>query len=374
MNTIYDINVIDDILLENITNNSEFREFSNIMTELSFITDNHFYLEAAKDTTINMRKKLFGDMNKNTIEVTRDIVGAYDNITTANANLIKSGWDLIMRSVNLMTRALGFVINKISTIPKFILKTADRVADIPGEVKAKIKGNIALYITAQDIGAIYNQLLIRRLIDYIALITKLTRGDYWATMLNRRLEDKDDVNISIKPTKLKIGTSDMDLFNKMDDEFEHLKNTEFKPTIIQMKDESTINIYFGNDKSITFTDHHGDKQECSYYEALTMLIKDLEKSKEDLKNVQKEVSNKMKRTEANQNYAGLSNWQKVRINTNISQISKVSTIIGNVIKYIMTDLDTINKSVDKIIGSTHSSKTNISKAANTPETKFNAKV
>ena len=51
------------------------------------------------------------------------------------------------------------IINKITNIPKFILKTADRAAAIPGEVKAKIKGNITLYIRANDIEVLYNNLL-----------------------------------------------------------------------------------------------------------------------------------------------------------------------------------------------------------------------
>jgi hypothetical protein len=94
-----------------------------------------------------------------------------------------------------------------------------------------------------------------------------------------------------------------------------------------------------------------------------------------LKNVQSEVGDKLRRTEANQNYNKLDGHAKHRLGVTISQITKVVTITGNFVKYVMTDLNTINSSIDKILG-TSSSTSNISgkKAANTPVSKVNTKL
>lgn len=368
MNSIGNITIVDDILLESIVNNREFYEFSNVMSELSIATDNQFYLEDVKDTTPDLRK--FGTtIKKNTWDTTKDVANAYGNVVDANANVIKSSWDIVARSINLISRALGYVINKISNIPKFILRVADRAADIPGELKAKIKGNITLHITAKDIEHIYNHLLINRLTEYITLASELSKGDFWSTITNKRTS-----NVSDKGHIL-IGTNDMKTCRKMDAVYEHLSNIEFKPSIVQMNDMATVNIYFGDAKSIIFTDNYGKKHECNYYEALSKLIKDLESKKDDLKNVQTEVGDKLRRTEANQNYNKLDGHAKHRLGITISQITKVTSIIGNFVKYVLIDINTINSSVDKILNNTSNiPKVNGKHAANTPVTKINTKL
>ena len=156
MKEIYDLSIVDEILSENLINSIEFYEFSNVLNELTLLTDNSIYIEAVSDTTPNLRK-WGADTKKNTIDTTKDVVNAYGNIVNANANLIKASWDIVMRSFNLMTRAIGFIINKVSNIPRFILKVADRAADLPNEIRRKISGDITLYITAKDIETIYNQ-------------------------------------------------------------------------------------------------------------------------------------------------------------------------------------------------------------------------
>ena len=148
----------------------------------------------------------------------------------------------------------------------------------------------------------------------------------------------------------------MNICRKMDGLYEHFKNTEFKPTIVNMKDQSTVNLYFGNSKSIKFTDNYGRYHECTYYEALNFMMNNLKDKNENLSQVQTLIGDKLRKTEANQNYNDLNNPSKHRINTTMSQISKVVSIIGNFIKYIMADINTINKSVDKILGKTTQTK------------------
>jgi len=367
MNSIYNLSTVDDIMLKNIVNDKEFLEFSNNIYRLEMLVQSSMFIEAVEDTTIS-----FGNMKKiakkNTLDTTRDIAGAYDNITDANANVIKASWDIFMRALQLVTRVSSYIVNKISNIPKMILKVSDRAMDIPGEVKAKIRGDITLYITANDIGNIYNKLFIRRLTEYITLTADLAKGDFFATFFNRRRESNE-----IK--SLVFGKNDMKLCRKMDDVYNHLENMEFKPSIISMKDDSIVEVYFGNSKSIDFTDIHGNHHNCSYYDALNILIKDLESKKEELKSFQKAVGEKLHKSETNQTYNDLNNVDKHRLSVTINQISKVVTIIGNFVKYVTTDINTLNNSIDTILHKkSNLPKIDGKKAASTPETKINTKL
>ena len=366
MKSICDLTIVDDILLESIVTNNEFYEFSRVMSELTSFTDTESYLEAVKDTTPNLRT--FGStIKKNTWDTTKDVANAYGNVVDANANVIKASWDIVMRSVNLISRALGYVINKISNVPKFILKVADRAMDIPGEVRSKIKGNITLHITAKDIETIYNQLLMSRLTEYITLASGLSKGDFWSTMFHKRI-DTNKAN-------LVFGENDMKLCREMDKVYDHLRNTEFKPTIIEMKDDATVNLYFGNSKSIKFTDNYGKRHECNYYEALNIMMKDIENKKKELQDVQSAVGDKLRRTEANQNYNRLDGHAKHRLGVTLAQITKVITITGNFVKFVLMDINTINQSVNKILEkSNHSAIVDGKKATDTPAAKINAKL
>ena len=376
MKSICSLNIVDNILLETMVDNTEFREFSNIMTNLTSFTDSSLYLEGVKDTTIG-----FNDMGKiakkNTLDTTKDIAGAYTNVTDANANVIKSTWDIFMRAVQLISRALSYIINKISNIPKFILQVADRAMDIPAEVKGKIRGDITLYITANDVGNIYNKLMIRKLTEYMTLASELSKGEFFTTFFHRHHSPNHDKDKSIdkKISTLVFGTNDMKLCRKMDDVYTHLQNMEFRPTVINMKDDSIVDVYFGNAKNIKFTDTYGKKHECSYYEALNILIKDLSDKKKELENIHSMVGDKLRTAETNQTYNKLSNADKYRLSTTINQITKVVTITGNFIKFILTDLNTINNSVDKILNKVSNlPKVDGKKAAETPATKVNTKI
>lgn len=338
----YNINIIDNIVLDDITNTSEFIEFSNVMDELTYLTDMETYIESVKDETPDLKK--FGrETKKNTIDTTKGIVNTYGKIVNANATLIKSSWDVVMRCLNLVVNATSFIITKISDIPKLMLKLGDKISNIPSDIMNKIKGNIKLYITAGDIENIYNKLLINRLVIYISLMSQLSQGEFWSTFMNKR-QSKD------KESGHKIfGVNDMKLCKRMDEIYEHLRNTEFTATTIEMNDISVVKIYFGNEKSIKFTDNYGRRHECSYIKALNVLLKDLEAKKDDIKNIHTDIGDKLKRTEANQAFNHLHKHDQYRITSTLSQISKVTTIVGNMIKYILIDIDTLNKSLDKIL-------------------------
>lgn len=369
MKSVYNISIVDDILLESISDNNSFYEFSNTLNELNSIVNFDFYLfEKVKDTTPNLKSFAKG-VKKNTLDTTKDVAVAYGNITSANSNLIKASWDIVMRLVNLISRTLGYVINKITDIPRFILRTADRVMDIPGEVKAKIKGNITLHITASDIEMIYNKLLMNRIREYITLASGLSKGEFWSTFTKKRVSEKSE------KSNILFGTNDMELCRKMDKVYEHFKNTEFTPTIVTIKDDSVANVYFGNSKSINFTDNYGKNHECNYYEALNIMIKDLELMKDELKDVHVAIGDKLRLTEANQNYNKLDGHSKYRLNTTLNQITKVVAIIGNFIKYITEDLSTLNNSINKILNkNSNAGKINAKSAANKSSDKVNTKL
>lgn len=339
MTDIFEMNLVDEIVAS--TFGEHYKEFCGNIDNLDSIWD-HNFMEAVKDATPNLRGNI-NKIGKNTYDTTKDVIGAYNNVVDANASAIKNTWDLVMRAVNLMTRILGFVISKIGTIPKLILKLANAIGDIPNEVRNKIQGNIELYITVQDIEAIYNQNLIARLDQFISMGTKLSQGELWGTFFMR--------SAKIVNGKVYASQNDIKAAKQLRKIYEHIKNLEFTKSTIIMKDENARNMYFGSSKSISFTDLKGNKFSGTYFEALNKLVDDINSRKDELDQIHKLLGKKYDHTLMNQTFSKLNRSDRYYITDTIRMMSKVVTVVGNMTRYVMEDIKTINKATNKILKS-----------------------
>lgn len=338
------LTLVDDVLLKNMVTGKEFTEFSNAINELEILVGADIYTEAVRDTSPSA-KKFMGVVKKNTWDTTKDVGKVYGDIISGNANVMKATWDLVVKIIHTTVKVLKFILDKIASVPKLILKVGAKVSDISVELRSKISGNITLHITAGDIEMIYNKLFMRHLTSYINDASNLSKGEFWGTFMNKR---KEVVNLGHNTVTVK--ENDIKTCKRMMSTFGHLQSTEFRPTIINLKDKNNVNIYFGADKLINFTDLYGKKHQLSYYEALNKIIEDLNAKKSELETIHSAIGDKLKQTELNQTYAKLGSHDKYLLNTTLSQIGKVSSIVGNFVKYIMSDLNTINGNIDKILG------------------------
>lgn len=339
------LNAIEDIIISNITESSEFREFCSDLDQLSLLVSPELYLEKVIDRN-NHIKNTAEKITKNTVNSTRQVASVYNDITDANANVIKSLWDLFMKSVQLTTKVLTFALNKISLVPKMILSVTNKMINLPNDIKNKIKGNIKLYVTVEDIYDLYNKNIFRMLDQFMADADIVVKGDMWGTFFNRR-SNKNGGQWNLKD--LTPGANDMAALKKMNKVYGKLKLVEFQQTTIDMSNPKNVDIYLGNSKSINFTDLSGNKHECTYYEALHQFMKDLEKEKERLENLQKSIGEKYDNTRMNQNFGSLSPIAQKRITDTIVMISKMVNIIGNLVRYITIDMNELSTGANKIL-------------------------
>lgn len=320
------------------TSSIAFKEFCSDLDELGCITDSDLYLEKVRSNEQTLRS--FGkSVGKNTYSTTLDVAKAYGTVVDSNASLIKSMWDLMMRALQLAVRAISFILRKISYIPYAIIKLGNKVADIPDDVRNKIRGNIKLYITIPDIQNLYNNQLLNKLTTFMGLATRLSQGEMWGTFISRRDADH----------KILVGENDMKTCKEMQKIYGQIKLLEFNPSTIEMKDKTTVDAYFGTAKSVNFTDLNGKKHNSTYYEALTTLLKDIESQQQNMEKIQKSIGEKYKQTQINTNFSKLHYTQQMLIRDSISMISKLISVIGNIIRYINTDIETLNNATDALL-------------------------
>lgn len=320
------------------TSSQAFKEFCSDLDEISVITDCELYAEKVKSVDQSLRH--FGrDVRKNTISTTLDVGKAYGNIVDSNASVIKSVWDLMMRALHLSVRAISFVLKKVSYIPYAIIKLGDKIADIPSDVRNKIRGNIKLYITVSDIHSLYNNQLLAKLETLLSLASRLSKGDMWGTFISRRDSDQ----------KIVFGENDMKICKDMGKVYEQIKMLEFTPSTIEMKDEATVNIYFGTAQAVEFTDLHGKQHKSTYYEALNVLLDDINKQKRNMEDIQKSIGQKYTQTQANTSFSKLHYTQQTLIKDTINMMSKSIAVVGNIIRYVNTDIETLNNATDALL-------------------------
>lgn len=281
-------------------------------------------------------KKSASEIYHNTIDTTGNIVGAYNNITDANASVIKSFWDVLMRAIQLATKLIRFISEKVAHLPKFISNTARKVLRIAPNIKNKISGDISLYISAEDIGSLYNSDLFNMIDQFLTLASTLAKGDFWGSMLHKRKDDTAGKK------------NDMKICRQMQVIYEKLQRVEFHQTTISMKDKRNVDIYFGDSKSITFKDLSRNEYNCTYYEALLKLMEDINAQQDKLREVDKALGEKYDRTKANQSFGSLNLGAQRMVVDSLQQTAKVITVLANVVKCVMSDIKSIENSIEVI--------------------------
>ena len=321
----------------------EFMEFSNDLHNLYILTDPELYLEARVNTTKESLLSKGKKAVKGTAETTGQILGVYDDVTTGGGAIIKALWNVTINALRLIAKILKFVLTAISKLPELIAKGFHQIMNIPVEIRHKIRGNIKLYIAAGDLEYFYNTIF-PEIKVFIDLTEDISKGDMWGTFFKRDV-NKSDPNATFE---FPGGRDDMKIHRAMKVSYNKLKSLRFEPSVIEMKDQRTVDIYFHNQKSITFTDLSGKKHESSYYDALKALVTELNTFSPDLKRVQDLVSDKLARTQGNQEFARLKAGARENIKESVLMVSRVVNIIGMLLKCINDDRATMNATLKKL--------------------------
>lgn len=320
---------------------SDFDKLCESLDELDALTRPfNIFDEAVRDPSVEANNHK-SSVIKNTMDTTRDVMHGYNQTINTGGTIIKAGWDAMVKIINVAFKTLQALINTAIKLPTNIINLTKELAGIPSDVKNKIKGNIKLYITIDDIAMLYNNSLLQRLDTSISTIGLLTRGEMWKTMFNRDLVNE----LKARPT---IPPNDMKLCRKLEGEIKAIQNIQFSETLIDMGDPNNIDIYFGNKKCIEFTDLTGRHHNDTYYEALLQLMKDIQSKNNVIQQLQTDFGSKLKKTQDNQTFAQLSGMAQQRVYTTMNEISQVATCVGNIVRYVQTDVNTMENATRKL--------------------------
>ena len=317
---------------------------------VDFVRPFNIFEEAVQDTEYNIKRKA-KDTVRNTVDTTASVVKAYDKVTDAKAKSYKSLWDIAVKSMNLVTKVITFVCNRVSGITNGVLKVSSNIMDIPDNVRNKIKGNIKLFITVNDFEMLYRYSVMAKIGSYILQLQSLSKGDTWTTFFKGR----GILGTAKAALTGQFSKTDKQKINEMNKIYSGLQNIKFEETTVDMSDKGSIKAYFSNEKIISFTDNKGAQHNYSYFDGLKVLLDDVSKYKETLTQLNEMFSDKLKDSQGAQKFAELSNgFQKDIINA-LHSISGIISFLGNMTRCIQKDCATINentkiarKKVDKI--------------------------
>lgn len=321
----------------------EFKEFYNNTKQLDRVVDQEFYIEAMVDNNKSFVSKMMPKKPlENTVKTTKDIKKAYTNVTDGGATFIQSVWNLTMKSIQLVSKILRYILINMSRIPKAIIKTFQTISRIPSDVRNVIKGNITLYITVNDINDLHNK-LIPMIDDFLFAAEDMSKGKMWGTFFNRRPIGDGTI------TKYVLTENDIGYFKKMRSIYNKLKLINFDQTLIKLENQSIVDIYFGEAKSIKYKNSDGKNIESNYYDALVAIFDIFKEQNDFLKNLEQDMGVKMNKTQMNQSFAKLGESAQKTISETMTMLYKIINIMANLIKYVMIDIKTINNSANKIL-------------------------
>lgn len=342
--------------LLDISGNSEFEEFCHNLDLLDKMYATDPFTEAMVDKNINFKNSIHKTL-KNTRDTTRDAVQIYGKVTDANGALIKNTWDLTMSATKIITNVITWLVKKLANIPLLIKNIVERTARIPRNVYDKIKGNIQLYITAEDIEQLYGSSLMVRIDTFAMQLQRLINGVCFQNFFFKKFKK---VIENDKPSA-DFTEADVTVCHELIKLHGQISSLQFKKTSIVMND-SSIRIYFGKTTAVKVRRQKVDpsgKQtgfemvDCTYYDALQYLVEDLTAARDRIKKFQEAAGNKLGDAYYRETFLKLKKGAQDIISDTIKMVSKTISIVGNIVRYIIIDMNTINGAINTVMKSSN---------------------
>ena len=343
MDTILNLQIFDNVIDEYFGR----KQFNEFCRDIDFLdqygTPVDPFTEAVHDERHRFKKSV-GDTVRNTVDTTRDVARAYGNITDANAGLIKNTWNLLSKAVDIAVKASAFIINKISGIPNAVLDATAWVMKVPEKLRLRVNHNIELYLTINDIELLYNKSLLVDIDTYITNASELSKGETWAVSKG---------GIVGWVTRLasgeKMSPTDIKRIQKMNDLYIQMQSVKFEKETVAVSNPDIAKKYFSVEKAVNFTDLKGLQHNSYYLDALVALAKHLDTKKSELKVIQESLGAKYDKSLASADFTKLTKEHQNLVTNSIQQLSKVMSIVGNLIKCVLEDADTIKKESVRIL-------------------------
>ena len=312
-----------------------------------YVTEDEFILEAMQDRKKSIVQKITSVNGplKATRDTTNDVKQVYGDLTDAGGTFIKSIWDFTMKAISLAVKVLRYIITNISKIPNGIIDLAKTFASIPSEIRRKIRGDIYLYITVEDLTNLH-KVIIPQIDKFVSNAYELSRGTVWGTFFHRRAISEKGIG------KIIFTENDMKYYGNMKSTYDRLKMIDFSKTLVKISDERVINIYFGNEKSIKYKNADRGMVEQSYYDALAEVFNIFREQEGYMKDIATDFDQKLDLSKMNQNFQKSDESTRKNIIEAITMNAKIINIIGNLTQCTIKDMNTLRDVAKKLLKAT----------------------
>ena len=328
--------------------NKRYYEFTQNLEKLNtYFASYDFYLEAVNDQNQTMMGSMRNSVKnfglfRDSRKTSKEALQTYGNVTTSGGLIAKSIWNIMMKGFSLSNKILVYVTDKIARIPEFVGSITNNIASIPDEVRRKIRGDIKLYIPLQDL-EIFQKRVFPYILNFYDAAEEIGEGNMFGTFFKRRPVSEKGLG------KFILTENDIKYANIMKDCYEKLKNVQFSKTIVEITNDAVALLYFGNDKSYTYKNAEGKTVKGNYYSALVEVFEILRDRNNWLKELKDAFKKKLDETLINRAIEKLNKEQQELIRDTLTVMVKFITMIGNLVKYVVADLNTLSGSIDKIL-------------------------
>ena len=361
---IFEFTSIDDMLFDAFYTSKEYLEFCSDLDELGELSA---YDEGMTydDTKTSLKSDVF-KIGRNTLDTTKDVFKVYKYATDSKAKTYKGLWDLFMRLLQLITKVIAFIWRMLGNIPMHLVRLIDWMTHLPSRIFNKIKGNIELYITVDDLKNIYSVDLFENINIILKDAKVMMNGDFWTKWKNSLHLGKKDINIhtdvkipgmdknieidkriGIPSLEKDIGTGKV--IKEMIKIYESkLSKIRFVKSMINLGRNDNVNLYFKT-KEISISTRAGMTRTGSYLDLIKGLLQDMKDKESELKSVSAAVAENLQAASIEDGFLALSASNRTAVYKATQCLSGTINILGNVVKYVNKDIQTIDTAWKRIV-------------------------
>lgn len=309
----FNLNILED---NEIYDSGEYGEFSICLESLSVLLLDELFTEAVKGNpkgVVGAIKDAAGKAQKGT----SGALDVYGDLTDAGGALMDSIYQLSINSLRLITKILKFIATNISKIPLALAKVIKNLTKLPENIVNKIKGSIELYITIKDLPVLQDEIMMY-IDDFLTLATSFTAdGDYKGSRIFSFKED------------------DFKIYDRMNILYKRVQNVKFEKTSVLLNDKEVVATYLS--------------PKSKYYKGMNKVIDMMNDNSPKFEKLVTLADGKFNANQIRGVVSKLSPTDQLKAKKSIQVITKMIEITGNIIKYVIADIATIDKTLVTIM-------------------------
>ena len=261
--------------------------------------------EAFTEDHVDTSGKIRGAIGRS-IDTTKDIANIYGDVTDAGGDAIYQGVKLGTSALGMAGKILSFIFKLIGYIPKAINAIISKISKTHTNIKHRLQGKIALWVTEKDVEYFKNNIL-GEIERYIRLLKELCdAGETWGEKL-----EKDNSKT----------------FKELGIIHAKLVTIRYTRSEITIKTDQAYETYF--------------KPGTSYYTNLKGTIKSFQTHQAFFKELQEIMQTKLVKSD------DLKGRHRIKVQRSLVMINEFSKVIAQYLKYLLEDMKSINGAINR---------------------------